>query len=63
MAAAKLVRARVSFACKLGGVEYLVHAGDVLPADHPAVKHAKDLFSAEVPVEQATAAPGEKRRR
>jgi hypothetical protein len=63
MAKAKLLRATATFACEVKGVEYFVHAGEVLPADHPAVKGREELFEPENPVEQATAAPGEKRKR
>ena len=52
-----------------GGVIY-IHAGDLIEADHPAVKKWPHCFGPielrhpvkrEPPVEQATAAPGEKR--
>ena len=58
---ATAVRATTSFGTTVKGEEHVVHAGDVLPADHPAAKEHPELF--EVPIEQATAAPGERRRR
>jgi hypothetical protein len=63
MPRAGFVRATTSFACTVKDVEYLVHGGEVLPASHPAAKAHPELFEPERPVEQATAAPGEKRRR
>ena len=63
MARAKLVRARGNFAAAVDGVEHFVHQGDVLSASHPLAKARPELFDAETPVEQATAAPGEKRKR
>jgi hypothetical protein len=58
---AKLVRAISTFACDVNGEEQLVRTGELLPANDPIVKARPELF--EVPIEQATAAPGEKRRR
>jgi len=63
MARAKQLRALATFACEIDGEEHLVHAGQVLPANHPAVKGREELFGPEPPVEDTTAAPGEKRRR
>ncbi len=63
MARARSVVATASFLTDLDGEEHFIHAGEVLPATHPVVKARPELFEAEVPVEQATAAPGEKRRR
>jgi hypothetical protein len=57
MATVKKVRASTSFSCDVGGVEYLVHAGDVLPVTDPVVKKHREFFEAE----QATAAPGQVR--
>jgi hypothetical protein len=56
MATAKKVRASTSFSCDVGGVEYLVHAGDVLPVTDPVVKKHREFFEAE-----QAAAPGEVR--
>jgi hypothetical protein len=63
MPRAKYLRALASFAAVVGKQEYLIHTGDVLPSNHPVVKGREDLFEPENPVEQATAAPGEKRKR
>jgi hypothetical protein len=54
-----VARAVTSFATTVGEEEYVVHAGEVLPADHPVARAHPELF--EVPVEQATAP--ERRRR
>jgi len=35
------------------GAEYFVHAGEVLPANYPAVKGREELFRPEDPMEQA----------
>ena len=59
---ARLV-ATTSFAYPLDGKEHFVHRGEVLPASHPAVKGRRELFAPELPLEQATAAPGERRNR
>jgi hypothetical protein len=59
MAAPMHLRALVTFACEVKGVEYTVHAGDVVRAIHPAVKGPEELFEPETPMEQATAARGE----
>ena len=63
MAAAKLVRAVGNFATVVGKVERLVHAGEVFKATDPIVKRAPELFEPAGAVEQATAAPGERRNR
>ena len=62
-----------SFTTELDGTEVFVHAGDVVPASSPLAKGRQHLFvprsqyvqteGTPPPVEQATAAPGEKRRR
>jgi hypothetical protein len=63
------------FAVEVGGREIIVHEGDVFEANDPVVKGRGHLFEAVNPtprvkargrgrgVEQATVAPGEKRRR
>jgi hypothetical protein len=51
VATAKKV-AITSFACTVGEVEYLVHAGEVLPATHLVVKARPELFEP-VPTEPA----------
>jgi hypothetical protein len=61
--ASKLVRAKSTFAAEVEGVQRIVHRGDVLPASDPVVKAHKAKFEDELAVEQATAAPGEKRKR
>lgn len=63
MARGQLVRSLSNFACEVDGTEHLVHAGEVFPSTHPVVKARKELFVPERPVEQTTAAPGEKRKR
>ena len=63
MASAKLVRAVSNFACEADGVERLVHAGEVLRANDPVVRKRPELFEETTPIEQTTAAPGERRRR
>lgn len=63
MAAKGPLRALASFAATVGKVEYFVRQGELLRADHPAVKGRAELFEPATPVEQATAAPGEKRKR
>jgi len=44
MAAAKSLIALTSFACEVKGVEYIVRNGQVVPANHPAVKGREELF-------------------
>lgn len=65
-----LVKAHGSFNTELRGVIYDVRAGDVFESDHPLVAKMPDQFDAvafrfpvkrSFQVEQATAAPGEKR--
>jgi len=63
MARAKLLRATSSFLTNVDGEEHFVHAGEVLPATHPIAKARPELFEPEIPVEQATAEPGERRKR
>lgn len=66
---ANILMARESFVCKVNGMDETIRAGDLLEADHPAVKknpgafvEPKVRFAKAAPVvEQATAAPGEKR--
>lgn len=55
--------AAVTFEAEVDGKPVLVHAGDVFPANDPIVKGREHLFAPAPPIEQATAAPGEKRRR
>jgi nitrite reductase/ring-hydroxylating ferredoxin subunit len=57
-----------SFICELGGETFDIRAGDLIEPEHPLVKkypgHFKEpvyRFPAASRVEQATAAPGEKR--
>jgi hypothetical protein len=61
--AGKVVRANRSFAAVAGDVEYFVREGELVPTKHRLVREHPELFEAEVPLEQATAAPGEKRAR
>ena len=64
MAAAKIVVARESFVAEHEGRELLVSAGTRVRAGHPLAKAHPDLFEPAEPrpdIEQATAAPGEKR--
>jgi hypothetical protein len=45
MAAAKMLQAVTSFAgTDAKGVEHLIRQGDVVPANHPAVKGREELF-------------------
>lgn len=47
MAAAKSLIALTSFACEdAKGVEHIVRHGQVVPANHPAVKGREELFEA-----------------
>jgi hypothetical protein len=62
--AAKMVRANRSFAAVADGVEYFCREGELFPARHRLVRDHPELFAApEAVVEQATAAPAEKRKR
>jgi len=61
MAAIGLLRALTSFAATVGKQELFIRSGEVVRADHPAVKGRETLFAPARPVETATAAPGEKR--
>jgi hypothetical protein len=64
MAERRTVRATTSFATSVGGRRVRVQIGQRFPASDPVVKHAPSLFEPwEDTVEQATAAPGEKRTR
>jgi hypothetical protein len=61
---------REAFVCELDGQQYDLKGGDLIEADHPLVKKYPDHFADPVfrfpapgRVEQATAAPGEKRGR
>ena len=66
-----LLAARASFVCEHAGTLYEFREGDLIEADHPiARKYAAQFTEPHVryplerkdaPVEQATAAPGEKR--
>ena len=38
------VIASTSFVCQVGDEQVVIHAGDVLPATHPAVKGRAELF-------------------
>jgi hypothetical protein len=45
MAAAKTLIALTSFACEdAKGVEHIIRNGQVVPANHPAVKGREELF-------------------
>jgi hypothetical protein len=64
MAAPRLLRALSTFSATVGDTEFTIRSGEVVRADHPAVKGREKLFGpAEPTVEQMTAAPGEKRNR
>jgi hypothetical protein len=66
VAAAKLLVALASFSCELHGRELLVHAGDVLENNHPAVKGREDLFEAAAPrpnIERDAVSPKHSKRR
>lgn len=62
-----ILQARVSGVGQVGGETLSIRAGDLIEADHPIVKKHPDWFGPiKLPypiraVEQATAAPGEKR--
>jgi hypothetical protein len=65
-----IVVVRESFIGRIGKDEYEFNAGDLVDSSSPAVAKWPDAFEAPVlrypvtpQVEQATAAPGEKRRR
>ena len=56
--------ARRSFVCEVDGKRLSFHTGDPIEAEHPAVAKYPDLFGPPIfhyRIEQATAAPGEKR--
>ena len=59
---AKKLTARQQFVAEVDGATIVVHAGDLFGATHPAAKAHRELFEPEIPVETATAAPGEKRK-
>jgi hypothetical protein len=40
----KTLVALTSFACEVKGVEHIVSNGQVVPANHPAVKGREELF-------------------
>ena len=61
MAPRRTVRATAAFVAFVDGRMVAVAEGELLSASDPVVKANPGLF--EVPVEQATAAPGEKRKR
>ncbi len=63
-----VLRATTSFQGVLDGKVFTAHEGDLIDADHPAVKRWPNLFGPLIVVhrtperiEQATARPGEKR--
>lgn len=65
-----IVEATQSFVGSIDGEELDVRKGDIFEADHPAVSRWPENFApvqfrfpVKRKVEQATAAPGEKRRR
>lgn len=67
---APILSARDSFIGEAGGEKLDIRKGDLFEASHPAVKKWPDLFEpvrfrfpSSGGVEQATAAPGEKRKR
>ena len=49
MAAAKPLIALTSFACEVKGVEHIIRNGQVVPANHPAVKGREQLFETHDP--------------
>jgi hypothetical protein len=61
MAAAKHVIAREQFVAEIGGQTVVVLAGARFKASDPVAKANAEKFEREAVVEQATAAPGEKR--
>jgi hypothetical protein len=68
MARTDLYRAKSEFAVEIGGVPTVVHKDELVREGHPLLKGRADLFEPYEPkvrfdVEQATAAPGEKRAR
>lgn len=70
-AADAVLQAKTSFTATVDGARVEVHQGDLIDADHPAVRKWPDYFGPAFihhrtsggEVEQATAAPGEKRGR
>ena len=68
-AAETVLQAKTSFTATVDGARFEVHQGDLIDSDHPAVRKWPDFFgplliqhrSPAGKVEQATAAPGEKR--
>jgi hypothetical protein len=63
--APSLLVARESFVAELDGQEFDIQEGDLFEADHPLVHKLPNAFIAPrlrfPKIEQATAAPGEKR--
>lgn len=64
----RLFQAKGEFAVELDGVPTVVHKGELVREGHPLLKNRMSLFEPYDPkirfdVEQATAAPGEKRGR
>lgn len=53
--------ARTSGVMSVDGSRYFFRKGQPYSADHPLVRTHPELFEAFAPVEQATAAPGERR--
>jgi hypothetical protein len=64
-ASSSLLVARESFVAELDGTEYDIKEGELIEADHPLARKLPHQFIAPTlrfpKVEQATAAPGEKR--
>jgi len=66
-----VLQAKTSFTATVDGARFDVHRGDLIDADHPAVEKWPGYFgpvliqhrTSVAVVEQATAAPGEKRGR
>jgi hypothetical protein len=63
VAGRKAFRAVTSFVAEVDGVQRFVRPGELVASTDPLVKRHPELFTEEIPVEQATAAPGEKRGR
>jgi hypothetical protein len=64
MPARKMLAAKATFACEHNGEQIIVHAGELLAADHPAVKARPGLFGpagSRLDVEAAEQPPGSKR--
>ena len=56
---------KTSFIASFDGADRIFRAGDLIDANHPAVKQFPDYFKPQEAhrIEQATAAPGERRGR